>query len=210
MPIVKRIFILKCESEELCHELVEKIIENVPLREATYQVQGNVIKVTIVGLKHDVQNAWSRIKELYRETLRIKRTLSQRGLKTIPVSYLVKSIKRTFPPDVLVLALTLKGSKAEKRDNEIVTNAEINNVILTAKKIADAIDKLKFRTKGTATKKAIACLSAILNIDVDEIIDVLKKLELVVEEEEKVKVKKEWRSVVKEVISKILSKSLEV
>ncbi len=210
MPITKRTFILKCFSEEICQELLEKIIENAPIRDATYHIHGNVLKITIVGLKHEVQASWMKIKEIYSEMFKILEMEKEKGLKHIPISYIVKTIRRTFPPEALALALMLKGFKAEVKDEEIVTNAHIDEVISLSRKIVKAIDDLKFRAKGSASKKAISCISAILDLDVDVVINMLRDTDLLVEEDDKVKVKKEWRGVVKEIISRIRTGKLEV
>ena len=188
MPITRK-FVINCPSEDFCQELLSILLENLPSYNMYYRIRNNKIEIHVTGLKTEINHVWSMIKT-YKQMLMNTYMKDEKGLSNIPVKYIVMHIRKTFPPDILVTILSIKGYKAVIEGEIIKTNASKNEVFTLANMIADRIEELKYRAIGRNTKKIIVTTSILLNKNIDETIEVLKNKDILEEiEEDKYKAK---------------------
>ncbi len=170
MPIIRK-FVLNCIDKETCMELVNTLLENLPATTyLSYRLRGDKLEITVYGLKHEVQNIWSLIKYYYSNVLKIM-SQKYKEYKEYPIDYIVSKTRRTFPPDILVEILKVKGFHALHEDNIIKTNAPIEEVLELASKIAELLDKIKYDVRGKATKKVVVLTSLLLKMDPNDAIN---------------------------------------
>ncbi len=188
MPITRK-FVVNCPSEDFCQELLNILLENLPSYNMYYRIRNNKIEITITGLKSDINHAWSMIKT-FKQLLMATYNKDREGLLSLPVKYIVMNIRKTFPPDLLVSLLSLKGYKASLEDDIIKTNASKGEVFDLASTIADLLQELKYRALGKSTKKIIVITSVLLSKSIDDSIEFLKGIDVLEEvEEDKYRIK---------------------
>ena len=152
--------------------------------------------IRIWGTEAQIRESWFRVRGTIAELWELH-NLATAGKASIDV--IVKEIGRTFPPEALVYALKLKGYSAsyDNETNTVATNAPLNVVIETAKRIAEIIDSLAYRTKGTAIKRLIAAVAAGLDEDIDRVIEYGLRMRIFTEEDERIVLREEWRRAVR-------------
>ena len=188
MPVTRK-FVINCPSEDFCQELLNILLENLPSYNMYYRIRNNKIEITITGLKSDTNYVWSMIKT-YKQLLTITYGRDKKGLHSLPIKYIVMNIRKTFPPDVIVTLLSLKGYKAVLENDVIKTDASKSEVFDLANTVADILQELKYRTLGKNTKKIIVIASILLNRPVNDAIEFLKETGIIEEvEEDKYKIK---------------------
>ncbi len=188
MPVTRK-FVINCPSKEFCQELLNILLENLPSYNMYYRIRNNKIEITITGLKSDISYVWSMIKT-YKQLLMTTYSKDKEGLLGLPIKYIVMNIRKTFPPDILVTLLSLKGFKAILENDIIKTNASKDEVFHLADMVADILQELKYRALGKSTKKIIVTASILLNKSVNDAIEFLKETGILEEiEEDKYKIK---------------------
>ncbi len=188
MPVTRK-FVINCPSEDFCQELLNILLENLPSYNMYYRIRNNKIEITITGLKSDINHVWSMIKT-YKQLLMTTYSKDKKGLLSLPIKYIVMNIRKTFPPDILVTLLSLKGYKAILENDIIKTNASKDEVFNLADVVADILQELKYRALGKSTKKIVTIASILLNKSVNDAIEFLKESGILEEvEEDKYKIK---------------------
>ncbi len=189
-------------------KVYEKVSSAIRAGYAEVSVQGSKLFVEITGTEYEVKDSWYRVRQAVAELWELYR-LSRGGEASIEA--IVKEAGRTFPPESLVYALKLQGYEAKLVDNgsKLATTAPVDVVVRTARTIAEVIDELRFRVKGTAAKRLIAALAAGLGEPVEKIIDYgIKSRVFVEDEEEGIKLREEWRRALRKLA--VLLKGAEV
>lgn len=183
MPISRK-FVLNCQDQETCIELINTLLENLPSTTfISYRIRGNKVEITVQGLKHEVQGIWALIRHYYSDIMKIK-SQTTKQVKEYPIRYIVSKTHRTFPPDVLVEVLRTLGYIAEVQDDNVVTNADLDIIVSIASRIADIIDRIRYEVVGKSTKKIVAYAAIVLNREPKEVIEELKNAGILVVDEE--------------------------
>ncbi len=162
-------------------------------------VEKGRLYVRLTGTDYELRTAWARIKEAVSELWSLY-SLEARGETSI--EGIVREIRATFPPDALVEALRLQGYRAELGGEgpgkTLSTNAPAEKVLETAKRVAEAVEEVRFRVRGSNAKKLVAAAAAGLGRSVEEVIEYGLRLGVLgVDEEERVYLREEWRRALK-------------
>ena len=198
MPLIKRSFYVPCKGEE-CYKLAELIREKAPVVEQIdIGITDSGLYITMYGYKTDIRNAWSYIKRLvssYKSAV-----VEHGGKRRIRVDYVVERIGHTFPPKLLIEILKYKGYVAELSEfkNEIITNASLEVVEETASKIHELINEIRFNVRGTTTKYYVVAASILTGMKPEEVYRHGLELNHLVIEDEKYRIRVEWRSALRE------------
>jgi len=181
---ISRKFVLNCIDEQTCIELVNTLLENLPVTTCiSYRIRGNKLEIVVQGLKHDVQGIWALIRHYYSDLLKVK-AQKMKEFKEYPIRYIVSKIRRTFPPDIVVEILKAKGYKADLEDDRITTNASLDVVSDIAFKVAKILDEIRYDVVGKSTKKIVVYASILLDKDPKDVIGVLINEGILVEDKE--------------------------
>jgi hypothetical protein len=174
-------------------KIYERVSSAIRAGYAEVSIRSDKLFVEITGTEYEIKDSWYRIRQAIAELWEIYNLSKGREAS---IEALVKEVGRTFPPESLVYALQLQGYDArfDSEEGKIATTAPLEVVIRTARSIAEAMDELKFRVKGTAAKRLIAALAAGLGEPAEKVIEYgLKSKVLVEDEEEGIKLREEWR-----------------
>jgi hypothetical protein len=174
-------------------KVYEKVSSAIRAGYAEISIRSGKLFVEITGTEHEVKDSWYRVRQAVAELWELYNL--SRG-REASIEALVKEVGRTFPPESLVYALQLQGYDARynAETGKISTTAPLDVVVRTARTIAEVIDEVRFRVKGTAAKRLIAALAAGLGEPTDKIIEYgLKSRVFVEDEEEGIKLREEWR-----------------
>ncbi len=203
MPLIKRRFYVPCRGEE-CLKITEYIREKAPSIESLeIVIEDNGLYITMYGYKSDIRNVWGYIKQLinnYRSSV----SVFGKDLRKISLNYIVESIGHTVPPTLLIEILKHLNYTAylSEYKEDIITNASLEKVLNIARNTVEVIEKIKYDVRGKTTKYYIAALSVVLGIEPEIIYE--KGLEydhLYMDEDNKYRLKKEWRKALKEFIN---------
>ncbi len=199
MPLLKRSFYIKCHGDE-CLKLVELIRDKAPAVETmNITIEQSGLRIDMYGYKSDVRNAWIYIKRLvsaYKSAI-----VEKRGLREISIDFLVEKVGRTFPPRLLEFIVRKKGHKARVEGDRIITDADLDEIIDTIKRIVEVLDKIRFSVKGTACKYFIVASALMANKSYQAIIEEgLRAHILDKDEDRRIILKKEWRSAVDQIL----------
>jgi len=199
LPLLKRSFYIKCHGDE-CLKLVELIRDKAPAVETmNITIEQSGLRIDMYGYKSDVRNAWIYIKRLvsaYKSAI-----VEKRGLREISIDFLVEKVGRTFPPRLLEFIVRKKGHKARVEGDRIITDADLDEIIDTIKRIVEVLDKIHFSVKGTACKYFIVASALMANKSYQAIIEEgLRAHILDKDEDRRIILKKEWRSAVDQIL----------
>ncbi len=190
--MIKRVFHISCRGEE-CYRIAEFIKENIGVPEISITFRENGLYIELYGYKSDIRNAWARIKQLIRmyRQAHVPTAVGHR----VSIEYIVSNIKKTFPPQLLVEVLKRKGYEARYDGEAIETSASLDTLIGLADSIADIISSLKYRVRGSTAKHLIAASTLLTGKPLEKVIDELvEKGYLYYDEDDKIRIKHEWRS----------------
>jgi len=170
----KRVFVIRID--EISEATLEQLLDKLKIKEAYIRISPRKKEaiIKLVGFEGDIRDTWSDIKS----TLRKQRF---RETCTALISDLFKEVGGTFPPDVLVEALRIRGFKAEVFGDCIVSDAEKNLLVDIARKIIEAMqtETLRFNAKGKSTRKLLLIAIAGYNLSPTEAVELLLREELV-------------------------------
>ncbi|ABM81463.1 DUF2067 family protein [Hyperthermus butylicus] len=173
-------------------KIYEKVSSAFKAGYAEISIQGNKLFLEVVGTEYEIKDTWYRVRQAVSELWELYRL--SKGMEA-SIEALVREVGRTFPPESLVYALRLRGYKAELSDDKsrITTNAPLDVVVEVARTIAEVIDELRFRVKGTAAKRMIAALAAGLQEPAEKVIEYGLRSRVLEETEEGIELREEWR-----------------
>ncbi len=199
MPLLKRSFYIKCHSDE-CLKLAELIRDKAPAVESmNITIEQSGLRIDMYGYKSDVRNAWIYIKRLvsaYKSAI-----VEKRGLREISIDFLVEKVGRTFPPRLLEFIVRKKGHKARVEGDRIITDADLDEIIDTIKRIVEVLDKIRFSVKGTACKYFIVASALLADKSYQAIIEEGLRAHILDKDEDgRIILKKEWRSAVDQIL----------
>jgi len=197
--MMKRHFVIKCLSKDICINLLNKINEEISVRWLKTQVKDTSLIIEVVGMPYE-------LRELKYEILSIKNSLEfyLKKHKEFKVEELVSKARVTVPLDALIEVLKLLGYNAERSEDGIRTDAPSEKIIETMIKMHEVYesDVVRFRLPHSA-KKVIMVVHALYNIPPEEIIEIMKNLNLIEEGEFKYEIKEEWRKVVTKLVNSL-------
>ncbi|AEM38050.1 protein of unknown function DUF2067 [Pyrolobus fumarii 1A] len=197
MPLVKRLYTIRVPPGIDLDKLNERLREaiRVPYAEIEVEKDGR-LRIMLVGVEADVKDSWYRIKNVVAELWDLY-NLSKKG--EVSVDAIVKEIRRTFPPQALVEALSLRGYRAELLEGNVIrTNAPLDVVLSLASRIAEVLEEIKFDVRGTAAKRVVAAVAAAFDVVPQEVIEVGLKADVFEHDEEgKIVLKREWRQAIR-------------
>ncbi|WP_231656822.1 DUF2067 family protein [Pyrodictium delaneyi] len=173
-------------------KVYEKISSAIRSGYAEISIRGGRVYIEIVGTEFEIKDSWYRVRQALADLWELYRLRTRREAS---IEAIVKEAGRTFPPEALVYALELRGYEARLSDDKslLYTTAPPEEVITTARKIADAIDQLKYRVRGSAAKRMIAAIAAGLDVDVEHVIEYGLRSRVLEETEDGIILREEWR-----------------
>lgn len=208
MPLIKRFFYIPCTSDE-CFKLAELIREKAPQVEfIDIEIRDKGLYIEMYGYKTDIKNAWEYIRRLISSAKAVE-SYAKPGIRRIKIEYLVERKKKTFSPILLAEVLKLRGFKADLSDykDEIITDAPMKVIDELIDKIWDYIEKIKYYVRGATTKYFVVASSILSGLDPGEVIIKSANIGLLYkDEDDKYRLKKEWRRAISEFLNKIKSK----
>ncbi|HIQ23904.1 MAG TPA: DUF2067 domain-containing protein [Pyrodictium delaneyi] len=193
MGVVKRkLYVANAPPGIPAEKVYEKIGSAIRSSYAEVSIREGKIYIEIVGTDYEIKDSWYRIRQALADLWELYRLRTRREAS---IEAIVKEAGRTFPPESLVYALTLRGYDARLSEDKstIYTDAPPEEVIALARKIAEIVDRLRFRVKGTAAKRMIAALASGLNVDPDTVIEYGLRSRVLEETEGGVVLREEWR-----------------
>ncbi len=191
MPVIKREFFIPCRGVD-CFKLAELIQENVSIGEMAIDIRDNGLYIAFYGYKSDIRRAWARVKKVLRDyRSSIRRTpLGYR----VSIDYIVSSIKKTFPPILLVEIVKRMGYSVRYSSGYIETDMDVEELKEIASKIADIVYQLRYEVRSTACKYFIVAASILTGREPSNVIDDAIGKELVyLDEDGKPRLRVEWR-----------------
>lgn len=177
---------------------IEKIIERVAKAagpvEAEIRPRKGKLYITLRGPETAVKEAWLKIRSVVAELWELH-MFSSTG--RIRADLLAKEIGRTFPVDALCEALRLMGYRAVQEEGGVIgTDAPLSVVEEAARRIADAVEELRFRLRPAA-RKLVAAVAAASGVEPEEVVEAGIRAGLLAEDEEgRVVPVAEWRRLI--------------
>ncbi|ALL00568.1 hypothetical protein Pyrde_0518 [Pyrodictium delaneyi] len=193
MGVIKRkLYVANLPPGIPIDKVYEKISSAIRSGYAEISIRGGRVYIEIVGTEFEIKDSWYRVRQALADLWELYRLRTRREAS---IEAIVKEAGRTFPPEALVYALELRGYEARLSDDKslLYTTAPPEEVITTARKIADAIDQLKYRVRGSAAKRMIAAIAAGLDVDVEHVIEYGLRSRVLEETEDGIILREEWR-----------------
>ncbi|OWJ54028.1 hypothetical protein Pdsh_09160 [Pyrodictium delaneyi] len=193
MGVIKRkLYVANLPPGIPIDKVYEKISSTIRSGYAEISIRGGRVYIEIVGTEFEIKDSWYRVRQALADLWELYRLRTRREAS---IEAIVKEAGRTFPPEALVYALELRGYEARLSDDKslLYTTAPPEEVITTARKIADAIDQLKYRVRGSAAKRMIAAIAAGLDVDVEHVIEYGLRSRVLEETEDGIILREEWR-----------------
>ncbi len=194
MGVIKRkLFTINLPPGIPLEKVYEKVSSAIRAGYAEISIRGGKLFVEVTGTDYEIKDSWYRIRQAVAELWELYKL--SRG-EEASIEAIVKEAGRTFPPEVLVYVLRLQGYDAQlSEDNtRIRTTAPLEVVVQNARAIAEVIDEIRFRVKGTAARRLIAALAVGLREPPEKVIEYgLKSRVLVEDEVEGIRLREEWR-----------------
>ncbi|NPA05526.1 MAG: DUF2067 domain-containing protein [Crenarchaeota archaeon] len=177
---------------------IEKIIEKVAKAagpvEAEIRPRKGKLYIVLRGPETVVREAWMRIRNAVSELWELYMFNSTGRIRA---DLIAKEIGHTFPVDSLCEALRLRGYRARALEGGVIeADAPLGLVMELAKRVAEAVEELRFRARPAA-RRLIAAVAAALDAEPDEVVEAgLEEGVLLEDEEGKVVPSGEWRGLV--------------
>lgn len=193
VPLTKRRFYVPCREDE-CIKLYELLKDRIPMvSQVTVEITDKGLIVEAFGYETDIKDLWFEIKR----TVGPLREITRRsGLRRYSVSLISRIINKTFPPRLLVEVLKKQLYNVEYSGEEdtIVTNADFNEIVRLADKLADLNNIASRLTSNTSTRYYIAAGSVLTGLDLEDLVRASLELGLLREVgEEKYALTLDWR-----------------
>jgi hypothetical protein len=190
--VKRRLYVVNVPPSVPLDKVYQRLAEAVRSGYAEITVRGGKAYIEIVGTDAQIKESWLKIREALSQlwSLHYLRTANE-----APIEAIVREAGRTFPPEALLYALRLRGYKAElSSDKQVIyTNAPPEEVVGLARSIAEVLDELRFRVRGSAAKRLIAALAAGLGVDPEAVIETGLRARVFEEAEDGIRLREEWR-----------------
>ncbi|MEL9909226.1 MAG: DUF2067 domain-containing protein [Desulfurococcus sp.] len=193
MPLVKRRYRVPCRGEE-CLKLYELVKDRVPsIEHVEFAVTSNGLIIDAYGYETDLKKLWIELKNYSK----MVKGVGGPGLQAFSIDTIVKLIRKTFPPEVLVKILEKQGYKARLEDDTIYTNMEKNRLLELVERISELNTAVRGRVKGAAARYFIITVTIITGLQLDDAINHAVEAGLLgVDESGLYVLKHEWRDAV--------------
>jgi len=190
--IRRRLYVVNVPPSIPAEKLYEKLAEAVRSGYAEIAIRGGKAYIEIVGTDAQIKESWMRLRTVLSQlwSLHMLRTTREAAIESI-----VGEAGRTFPPEALVYALRLRGYAAQlSSDKQLLrTDAPPEEVVALARSIAEVLDEVRFRLRGSAAKKMVAALAAGLGVEPERVIEAGLRLRVLEEAEDGIRLREEWR-----------------
>ena len=206
--IRRKLYVINIPPGLPVDKVYEKVSGSIRTPFAEISIRDNRLFVELVGTEAEIKDSWYRIRNAVQDLWELYRLTYE---KEASIESIVREAGRTFPPEALVYALKLRGFEARLSEDKqrIYTNASVEIVIELAREIAEVMDQIRFRVKGTAAKRIIAALVAGLSIDVEKVIDYGLKTRVLEESEDGIRLREEWRKGLRKIAVMLKKVALE-
>lgn len=193
---VEKTFTFPCPSVDLCLEILQKIDEELSLEANIFaELKLNKLVFKVIGLEPNVQSAMFKLKE-FLSTYVLLKADPRHG---IDVNTIAKYLKKTIPLDVLAIAIEKSlGVLVTIRGSMIYADTDLDTFLSIARKVAEAQKKIEQMALPNNVKKLLVAAIAIYNIDYFEVLETLRKAQLINDNHE---LKKPWQQVLDELDS---------
>lgn len=196
-------FSLPCSSREECLEVAEALtgIKGVKAPLIKQRIKRNSVEVVIAGSSADVAQTRRLIVRTYSE---VKRKLAQQVCGSVKMSEVIKAVGKPLMSQALVEVLRLKGFNVEFSEGILKGGFSWSDLIDTANTLADLLHKLdlKYPKAPQSLKCFVTAYAALKKLDIEDSIGVLKQLNCIIETEEGLQVSGEWRSLLRECLTR--------
>ncbi|GEM_PF-3291295 len=190
--VKRRLYVVNVPPSIPVEKVYQKLAEAVRSGYAEITVKVGKAYIEIVGTDAQIRESWFRVRDALSQlwSLHMLKTSSE-----APIEAIVREAGRTFPPDALVYALRLRGYRAElSSDKQVLyTTAPPEEVVTVARSIAEVLDEIRFRVRGTAAKRLVAALAAGLGVPPETVIEVGLRARVFEEAEDGIRLREEWR-----------------
>jgi hypothetical protein len=188
----RRLYVVNVPTSIPAEKVYDRLASAIRSGLAEISIRGGKAYIEIVGTESQIRESWARIREALSQLWSLHRLMTAREA---PVEAIVREAGRTFPPDALVYALRLRGYTASLSEDKSVvyTDAPPETVVAVARGVAEVIDEIRFRVRGSAAKKMVAALAAGLGMPAEEVIDAALRARVLVEAEDGLRLREEWR-----------------
>ncbi|BEP18116.1 hypothetical protein PYJP_14680 [Pyrofollis japonicus] len=196
--IKRKLYVISVPPKLSIEKIYDKIASSIRAPYAEISIRGGRAYIEIVGTEAEIKDSWNRVRNALQDLWELYRLETE---KEALIESIVKEAGRTFPPESLVYALKLKGYDARLSDDKQVlyTNAPPSVVVELARRIAEIIDEIRFRVKGTAAKRMVAAIAAGLDVDPEKVIEYGISTRVLEESDEGIVLREEWRRALRKV-----------
>jgi hypothetical protein len=196
--IKRKLYVISIPPKLPIDKIYDKIANSIRAPYAEISIRGGRAYIEIVGTEAEIKDSWNRVRNALQDLWELYRLETE---KEALIESIVKEAGRTFPPESLVYALKLKGYDARlSGDKQVLyTNAPPNVVVELARRIAEIIDEIRFRVKGTAAKRMVAAIAAGLDVDPEKVIEYGISTKVLEESDEGIVLKEEWHRALRKV-----------
>lgn len=200
MPLVKRRIYVPCREEE-CFKLYELLKDKIPpLSYARFDITEKGLLIEAYGYESDVKSLWF---ELRRILAPLKEAMNRsRRSKKYGVELIARTIRKTFPPGILVEVLKRRGYYAEfdSKESTITSDAPFDEIMDIAGKIADVNVQAGKVARNTSTRNYIVTLSVLTGLTVDDVVRLSVEYGVLGENNGKFVVREDWREALNKVL----------
>jgi len=194
---------LRCNGRNECLELAEYIMNyrGVKAKSLIYEVSEGLVIIEVSGPKMEVVTTKRIIMKAYKEWMKIKAW--SKGAGSIEIQTLMKFVEKPFVSDALVEVLKHLGYRAELKGAVLTSNAPPNIVINIAKALSQKLEELiRYKPRASATAKAlITAYAYLMSLNARNALKVLEESGALRINGHRVLVTKEWRSLLRRLIS---------
>ena len=190
--IHRRLFVVNVPPGIPVEKIYEKLASAVRSGFAEISIRNGKAFIEIVGTDAQIKESWLRVKDALSQLWSLYMLASG---KEAPIEAIVREAGRTFPPDALVYSLRLRGYNAQLSGDKafLYTDAPPDLVVAVARSIAEVMDEIRFRVRGSAAKKLVAALAAGLGAGPEEVIEAGLRARVLEETEDGIRLREEWR-----------------
>ncbi len=198
--IIRREVVISIPPGVSQEKVYEAVAEELRVPYAEIRIEKGKLRIVLVGTEAQIRESWYRARNVVSVFWELYRL--SRG-EEASIDAIVREAGRTFPPEALMYALKIQGYDASynREMGTFRTNAPLEHVIEVARRIAEAIDEMKYDVKGTAAKRVIAAASVGLGLPIEEVIEVgLKSGVLRRSEDGRIELAEEWRRALRKIV----------
>lgn len=192
VPVMKRqLFTKRIMNIDLDSNLGMEVIEELPQLicnvSSNVKFNGKKLKITLTGAYEDVKRCQKIIKT-FQHSIKASSRPNLKGTRYITSTIIEKRLGRKISMKIIHDALRLKGYATELKEEGILTNADLYEILKIGEKIVTT--RIHLEKEPRSVKRYVAIASYITGLDIFEVIQVSKYLNILVSKEGKLKITK--------------------